>query len=69
MLAGKIHNEEDGKLLQDLRGRDSLAFKILYEKYWSDVLDEAFKRLDDYDLAKDVVQEVFASLWTRTGTA
>ncbi len=65
MLTGKKHSEEDSKLLQELSSGSNYAFKVLYEKYWSDVLDEAFKRIDDIDQAKDVVQEVFAYLWTK----
>jgi RNA polymerase sigma-70 factor (ECF subfamily) len=42
-----------------------MAFEALYEKYWADVLDEAFRRLGDIDQAKDVAQEVFTFLWTR----
>ncbi|WP_256009341.1 RNA polymerase sigma factor [Desertivirga xinjiangensis] len=68
MLSGKQHTKYDEKLLQDLRNGNHKAFTILYERYWSDVLDDAFKRLDDYDLSKDVVQEVFACLWAKAGT-
>jgi RNA polymerase sigma-70 factor (family 1) len=68
MLVGKNHSQEDSLLLNELSRKSYYAFKILYEKYWSDVLDEAYKRLDDLDQAKDIVQEVFAYLWTKSDT-
>ncbi len=68
MLTGKKHSEDDSELLLALSSGSHYAFKSLYEKYWSDVLDEAFKRLDDPDQAKDVVQEVFACLWIKADT-
>ncbi|TZF81523.1 sigma-70 family RNA polymerase sigma factor [Pedobacter sp. BS3] len=69
MLAGKKHSEEDSKLLSELSDGSALAFQTLYNRYWSDVIDEAFKRLDDIDHAKDVVQDVFACLWSKAGSA
>nr|WP_121271885.1 RNA polymerase sigma-70 factor [Pedobacter schmidteae] len=68
MLTGKVHSAEDGQLLAEMHNGSGDAFKALYEKYWADVLDEAFKRLADADLAKDVVQEVFTYLWTKAGS-
>jgi len=68
MLAGKKHSKEDSELLLALGSGSHSAFRALYEKYWSTVLDEAFKRLGDPDQAKDVVQEVFASLWFKADT-
>jgi len=67
MLTGKKHSAEDSRLLLEISGGSSVAFQVLYEKYWSDVLDEAYKRIDDIDQAKDVVQEVFAALWSKAG--
>ena len=66
MLTGKKHNQEDTVLLLELSRGSNDAFLKLYNKYWSDVLDEAFKRLDDLDQAKDIVQEVFAYLWAKS---
>lgn len=68
MLHGKVHQDEDTRLLAQLKGGNGQAFAALYDRYWADVLDEAYRRLDDVDEAKDVAQEVFASLWHRGPT-
>lgn len=66
MLAGKEHTIQDSILLIKLSEGCKHAFDALYEKYWSDVLDAAYKRIGDRDRAKDIAQEVFTSMWTRS---
>lgn len=65
MLTGKSHTAHDGLLLIQLGEGSSHAFDVLYEKYWHNVVDEAYKRLGDKDQAKDIAQEVFTVMWTR----
>lgn len=65
MLTGKVHSVQDSLLLLKLGEGCKHAFDALYEKYWSDVLDEAYRRTGDKDHAKDIAQEVFTSMWTR----
>lgn len=66
MLAGKEHTIQDSILLIKLSEGCKHAFDALYEKYWSDVLNAAYKRIGDRDRAKDIAQEVFTSMWTRS---
>jgi RNA polymerase sigma-70 factor (ECF subfamily) len=54
----------DAQLLQSIRGNDTTAFKILYDKYWEELYIKACKRVDKDD-AKDMVQEVMTTLWRR----
>ena len=65
MLTGKVHTNQDTLLLIKLSEGCNLAFDELYEKYWTHVFDEAYRRLGDKDQAKDVAQEVFTSMWAR----
>lgn len=65
MLTGKIHSVEDSMLLLKLGQGSEDAFEVIYEKYWSNVFDEAYKRIGDRDIAKDIAQEVFTSMWVR----
>ncbi len=69
MLTGKKHTVQDALLLAQLCEGSNDAFDRLYEKYWNDVVDEAYKRLGDEDDAKDTAQEVFTSLWIRKSEA
>ncbi|TFF33986.1 sigma-70 family RNA polymerase sigma factor [Mucilaginibacter psychrotolerans] len=40
-------------------------FNVLFNKYWEKAYADAFKRVQDSDIAKDIVQEVFVHLWEK----
>ena len=65
MLGDKKHNAEDTLWLSQMRDGQRMAFDRLYEKYKKDTFNEAYKRLNDKDLAKDIVQDVFTALWIK----
>ncbi|PVH24269.1 RNA polymerase sigma factor [Sphingobacterium corticibacter] len=44
---------------------DSSAFREIYDVYWHKVYKYASRILADSELAQDVVQQVFVSLWER----
>lgn len=44
---------------------DSHAYEELYNRYWASLYNAAYKRLNDMDACKDLVQDVFADLWKR----
>ncbi len=58
----------DTALLQRIQQDDVLAFETLYLRLWEPLFVFAMKRLGAEDDAEDVVQEVFASLWSRRHT-
>jgi len=37
--------------------------EYLYQNYWETVLDTAYKRVRDEEIAQDITQEIFISLW------
>lgn len=53
----------DKIFLEQAKKGDERAFRCLFEKYWQDLFQLAYKRLRSKDDASDVVQEVFLSLW------
>jgi RNA polymerase sigma factor (sigma-70 family) len=55
--------QEDRLLLLQLQEGKRTAFNILYSKYWEQAYSNAYKRLKDEDQAKDIVQEIFVSIW------
>lgn len=69
MLRGKYHSQEDQLLLSQIKEGSRAAFDVLYGKYKVDIFEEAYKRLQDLDLAKDITQDVFTALWIRAGEA
>ncbi|MCD0488300.1 RNA polymerase sigma-70 factor [Pedobacter sp. MC2016-14] len=50
-------------LLTSLKSGDHAAMEFIYQNYWEMVLDTAYKRLRDEDIAQDISQEIFISLW------
>lgn len=55
----------DEQLYELLQGDDQAAFTEIYQRYWKALYQRAKAMLSDGQLAQDVVQEVFISLWNR----
>jgi RNA polymerase sigma-70 factor (family 1) len=54
--------------LINLLQQDKLgAFKEIYTRYWKQLYSEAYKRLKNKEMAEEIVQEVFTSLWHKRG--
>ncbi len=52
-------------LLHQLREGSEEAFATLYRQYWQQLFFVAFKRLQSAEDAKEIVQEVFLTLWQK----
>ena len=67
-----IHEQEklsdDNELFFKLKEGDKKAFEEIFNRYYSSLVFFAVTFLNDKDLAKSIVQEVFVKLWEkRTG--
>lgn len=51
------------ELLSMLQHGEHKAMEDIYLRYWEDVLDAAYKRVRDEEIAQDICQEIFISLW------
>ena len=56
-------NISDSQLLQLLRESDHSAYTEIYHRYFHLIFTHAYKKLRDEEQAKDLVQDVFATLW------
>ena len=56
----------DSELLSCLKTGDQAAFAEIYERYWKVMYIHALKMLRDEDDAKDIVQDLFASVWLKS---
>ncbi len=57
-------DELSDKNLVDLcREGDTKAFEELYNRYWCKLYSSAFKRIRVREVAEEIVQELFTSLW------
>lgn len=55
----------DSELLQLLKQSDHSAYNEIYHRYFYLLYVHAYKKLRDEEQAKDVVQDVFATLWIK----
>jgi RNA polymerase sigma-70 factor (ECF subfamily) len=62
------HIQSDEQLLQSLQQDSRQAFNELYFRHWEDLYRAAYTVLRDEDSAKDIVQEVFFSIWKKRHT-
>lgn len=58
-------NFSDQELINLLKKGDEVAFYEIYERYKGILHMHAYKKLGDFEEAKDVVQELFALLWSK----
>lgn len=63
-----VQSFTDGELLALLREGDSTAFSRIYNRYFSTLYLHAYNRLRSKEEAKDVVQELFVTLWLKHDT-
>ena len=58
----------DKLLLNSLKNDDRNAMDSLFNTYWEFVFDAAFRKLGDEDVASDITQELFISIWENRAT-
>lgn len=57
---------EDSELFSLVKRKDAAAYKEVYARYWEPLYRHAFTMLGSDEDAKDIVQELFFSLWERS---
>lgn len=64
----KLIASDDASLLEHIGTGNAEAFNLLFERYWQTTYTRAYKRVHDYDVAKDIVQEIFIHIWLKKET-
>ena len=64
----EYHKLNDNELTELVRKSDEQAFAEIYQRYWTIMYMHALKMLKDEEDARDVVQELFTTLWSRCQT-
>lgn len=60
-----VNYHNDQHLIERLLNDNEKAFDYIYDLYWKQLFQYAYKRLQCEDLAKDIVQDIFISLWNQ----
>lgn len=50
-------------LIASLKQGDHFAMEQIFNLYWEAIFDAAFKKIGDENIAQDITQEIFISLW------
>ncbi len=58
----------DLELVESFKTGSHAAFTEIYNRYWDAMYVHALKMLRDEEEAKDLIQELFASLWTKSSS-
>jgi RNA polymerase sigma-70 factor (family 1) len=65
----KYHMLTDDMLLGHLKASDEKAFKEIYQRYWKLLFFIAYKKSQSKELAEEIVQSIFISVWEKRKTA
>ncbi|TKC05735.1 sigma-70 family RNA polymerase sigma factor [Pedobacter polaris] len=57
--------ENDISLFDLLKQGDESAFEKIYNRYWAELYNTAYKRLPEKEKCQDIIQNIFTDLWTR----
>lgn len=55
--------QDDKALISCMRQDDQHAFATLYERHWKTLFSIVYRILPDEETARDIVQDIFVSLW------
>ena len=61
----KYNSYSDPELVSYLEEGDRKAFDEIYERYWKKLYSDTFRRLKHMELIEEIVQDVFAELWSK----
>jgi RNA polymerase sigma-70 factor (family 1) len=64
-LKTHLNIENENILFALLKQGDEIAFSKIYKRYWAELYNAAYKRLPEKEKCQDIIQNVFADLWTR----
>lgn len=53
----------DQGLITAMKNGDQKAFEELYDRYWPEVYSMIYRRVNDREVTKDIVQDIFINLW------
>jgi len=55
----------DNELTNLIHNGDEPAFAELYNRYWLELYDTAYRRLKNKEQVEDIIQDIFVKLWVR----
>lgn len=63
-----MNSDVEKNVLKELRNGDANSLKFLFDTFYSSLCNYAFQFLNDYDMAEEVVQNLFVKIWEKRNT-
>lgn len=63
-----MNSDVEKNVLKELRNGDAKSLKFLFDTYYASLCNYAFQFLNDYDMAEEVVQNLFVKIWEKRNT-
>ncbi|MBL0745785.1 RNA polymerase sigma factor [Chryseolinea lacunae] len=65
----QVDNEwKEQDLIEALRQGDEQAYSIIFKQYWKTLYHQAYCKVQSHELAEEIVQELFLTLWEKRST-
>ncbi|MBL0739996.1 RNA polymerase sigma-70 factor [Chryseolinea lacunae] len=58
----------DAELLKRVAQGDQKAFAVIFEKHWKTLYQSVYRAVENKEVAQDIVQDCFISLWEKSAT-
>lgn len=65
MITHSENDQVDLELYNKTQSGDKVSFKVLFDKYYSQLTQTAYLFVKDSDIAEEIVQEFFIKLWIK----
>lgn len=65
----KFKTYTDKRLVELLKGESVKAFEEIYVRYWEVLYSTSYKRVQSREIAEELVQDIFTSLWDNRRSA
>jgi RNA polymerase sigma-70 factor, ECF subfamily len=63
-----MNSDKEKIVLKELRNGDAKSLKLLFDTFYASLCNYAFQFLNDYDMAEEVVQNLFVKIWEKRNT-
>lgn len=67
-MQNKLSDLDNEQLLQKIKSGDKFAYKLLFEKYYSQLTRFALLYVKDRDISEEIIQELFVQFWIKKET-
>jgi RNA polymerase sigma-70 factor (ECF subfamily) len=65
LIMDEVNNKTDFELIKKIQSGNKPSFKVLFDKYYTQMTKTAYLIVKDKDIAEEIVQEFFIKFWIK----